>query len=283
MSARLSTGLALRLLGGHVGSGAQDHAAHRERQPDVVNVGELEHVRRRALAVARLRARPKSSTFTVPSARSLMFAGFRSRWTMPCSCAASSASAIFSRSDRASDERDGAGCDALGEILPLDEFHHEGGYMPAAFLEAVDGGDVGMIERREHFASRSNRARRSGSCERRRQDLDGDLALESRVGRPVHLPHPAFPDRRGDVVNAEACAGGQGQLCRQYRGKPTAKVLEVMPTPHLVRERRRQQRRPPSRATSCVRTVSDTLRNLGQTPCVTGTRRCTPLLREVVD
>ena len=39
-------------------------------------------------------ARPKSSTFTVPSARILMLAGLRSRWMMPCSCAASSASAI---------------------------------------------------------------------------------------------------------------------------------------------------------------------------------------------
>jgi len=39
-------------------------------------------------------ASPKSSTFTVPSARTLMFAGFRSRWMNPCSCAASSASAI---------------------------------------------------------------------------------------------------------------------------------------------------------------------------------------------
>jgi hypothetical protein len=39
-------------------------------------------------------ARPKSSTFTVPSGRTLMFAGLRSRWMIPCSCAASSASAI---------------------------------------------------------------------------------------------------------------------------------------------------------------------------------------------
>ena len=39
-------------------------------------------------------ARPKSRTFTVPSARTLMFAGLRSRWMIPCSCAASSASAI---------------------------------------------------------------------------------------------------------------------------------------------------------------------------------------------
>ena len=39
-------------------------------------------------------ARPKSSTLTMPSGVILMLAGFRSRWTMPFSCAASSASAI---------------------------------------------------------------------------------------------------------------------------------------------------------------------------------------------
>jgi hypothetical protein len=39
-------------------------------------------------------ARPKSSTLTVPSLRTLMFAGFRSRWMIPCSCASSSASRI---------------------------------------------------------------------------------------------------------------------------------------------------------------------------------------------
>jgi hypothetical protein len=38
-------------------------------------------------------ARPKSSTLTVPSGRTLMFAGLRSRWMIPCSCAASRASA----------------------------------------------------------------------------------------------------------------------------------------------------------------------------------------------
>ena len=39
-------------------------------------------------------ARPKSSTFTTPSGVILMLAGLRSLWTMPLSCAASSASAI---------------------------------------------------------------------------------------------------------------------------------------------------------------------------------------------
>jgi hypothetical protein len=37
---------------------------------------------------------PKSSTFTVPSVAIITLAGFRSRCTMPCSWAVSSASAI---------------------------------------------------------------------------------------------------------------------------------------------------------------------------------------------
>ena len=47
-------------------------------------------------------------------------------------------------------DRDGALCDALREIVALDQFHHEGGDAPALF-EAVDRGDVGMIQRGEDF------------------------------------------------------------------------------------------------------------------------------------
>ena len=47
-------------------------------------------------------ASPKSSTFTLPSGVTLMLAGLRSRWMTPFSCAASSASAIWSASFRAS-------------------------------------------------------------------------------------------------------------------------------------------------------------------------------------
>ena len=39
-------------------------------------------------------ASPKSKTFTTPSAVIAMLAGFKSRWTIPRSCAASRASAI---------------------------------------------------------------------------------------------------------------------------------------------------------------------------------------------
>jgi len=47
-------------------------------------------------------AKPKSSTLTVPSDLILMLPGFRSRCTIPRSCAASSASAIWRANARAS-------------------------------------------------------------------------------------------------------------------------------------------------------------------------------------
>ncbi len=45
-------------------------------------------------------------------------------------------------------ERNGTACDALREIVTLDEFHDER-VNATGPLEPVDGGDVGMIQRRE--------------------------------------------------------------------------------------------------------------------------------------
>ena len=47
-------------------------------------------------------------------------------------------------------ERDRAACDALREILALDQFHHERGDALALF-EPVDGGDIRMVQRGEDF------------------------------------------------------------------------------------------------------------------------------------
>jgi hypothetical protein len=55
-------------------------------------------------------------------------------------------------------ERDRALSDPLGAGGALDQFHDEG-----TVFDAMDGGDVGMVERGEDLASRVNRARRSGS------------------------------------------------------------------------------------------------------------------------
>ena len=94
-------------------------------------------------------ASPKSSTFTTPSGVILMFAGFRSRWTIPFSCAASSASAICRAMVSASASGSGPARDAVGQRLALDQFQHQRADAVRLF-EAVDRADVRMIERREH-------------------------------------------------------------------------------------------------------------------------------------
>jgi hypothetical protein len=60
------------------------------------------------------------------------------------------------------------------------------------FLEAVDGPDVRMIQGGENlsFALEARQAIEI-ECELRREDLDRDVAIQLRIARPIHLPHPA--------------------------------------------------------------------------------------------
>ena len=90
----LVDGPAARLLGRHVGGGAEDEPG---RGAGVGEGGRLRQVGGRAGARASAEqalARPKSRTLTLPSGVTLTLAGLRSRWTMPFSCASSRASAI---------------------------------------------------------------------------------------------------------------------------------------------------------------------------------------------
>ena len=131
---------------------------------------------------------------------------------MPCSCAASSASAICFAIGSASSSGHRSARNALRQILPFDELHHQGRVTPSTLFEAVDRGDVRVIERGERFGfALETREALGVRRERVRQDLDRDLAAERGVGGPPDLPHAAFADGRGDFIDAEATAGGQGQ------------------------------------------------------------------------
>jgi hypothetical protein len=104
-------------------------------------------------------------------------------------------------------EREGAALQPLGEILSLDELHDEGADT-ARLLEAVDRGDVGVLQLGEElrFALEARETLGVGG-ECLGQDLDRDLAPELRVGRPVDDPHPALAERAGDLVGSEAASG----------------------------------------------------------------------------
>ena len=64
------------------------------RVAEAVSVGDCDRSASGAGSGSRALARPKSSTLTVPSSRTLTLAGLRSRCTTPASCAACRAEAI---------------------------------------------------------------------------------------------------------------------------------------------------------------------------------------------
>src|SRR4051794_27168119 len=108
-------------------------------------------------------------------------------------------------------DRNRAARDALRQIVALNEFHDEGGEVWSLF-EAVDRGDVRMIEGREDFGFplKAREAIRI-ACNRGGQHLDRHRTFEIAVGRAIDLAHAASTDLRDDFVDAEAGAGSQSQ------------------------------------------------------------------------
>ena len=84
-------------------------------------------------------------------------------------------------------------------------------------LEAINGGDVRMIQRGEEvcFALKPGNPVRIVD-EAVRDHLDGDVAIQLRVARFVDFAHPARADGRVDLVRAEAGAGGEAQTAGLY-------------------------------------------------------------------
>ena len=194
-------------------------------------------------------ANPKSSTFTVPSSRTLMLAGFRiavddallvsgfkrvgdllrdgqgdvdrearflhlaarphPRGLSRLAPALRRAHGALSVSMGARRVVDGA-ADVFIERDAVDQFHHEGRRV-AALLDTVDVRDVRVVECREdfRFAPEPCQPIRVGG-DAFWQDLDGDRPFEVGVGGAVDLAHSAHANLRGDFVRAETGAGRQG-------------------------------------------------------------------------
>ena len=103
----------------------------------LVRVGECEELPCATDCVCNALARPKSKIFGVPSGVILRFAGFKSRWMTPLSCAVSSPSAIATNKGRASSMGRPAR-DALGEL-------HDEESLAVRFFEPVKRRDVRVI------------------------------------------------------------------------------------------------------------------------------------------
>ena len=114
---------------------------------------------------------------------------------IPCSCAASSASAICFAIGSASSN--GIAPSAIRSAsVALDQLHHERGHA-VRLLEAVDVRDVRMVQRGEDFGFALEPREALGiRREALRQDLDRDLAFQLRVGGAIHLAHAAGAELR---------------------------------------------------------------------------------------
>src|SRR5262249_36175058 len=103
----------------------------------------------------------------------------------------------------------GPSLEAFGERFARDQLEYKVGHV-TRLLEPVDGGDVGVIERRERLGLAAETrqplriARELGGGR-----LDRHLALEPPVPRAGRRPPAAAPERREDLVRADAATGGQ--------------------------------------------------------------------------
>ena len=99
---------------------------------------------------------------------------------------------------------DGASAEPLSKIVAGHEFHHEADGS-VRFLEAINGGDVRMVEGGENLGLATESADAIGVLrEGRGQHLDGDFASQFRITRAEDFAHAAGADGRGDLIGPEA-------------------------------------------------------------------------------
>ncbi len=135
-----------------------------------------------------------------------MLAGFRSRWMIPFSCAASSASTIWRAIASASRNGQSAPRELVRQRFTVDELEDEK-RATVRFLEAVDTRDVGMIERRENLSLALEASHTIGIvCESVWKKLDRDAAPEFCVARPVDFAHATGAQRADHFIRTETGA-----------------------------------------------------------------------------
>ena len=98
--------------------------------------------------------------------------------------------------------------DPVGQSRPLDQLQHQRP-RPLSFLDAVDGGDAGVVEAGEDLRFPLEPGEPIGVLGKGvRQNLERHLAVELGVSRLPDLSHTAFAEEGGDRVVAEAGADG---------------------------------------------------------------------------
>ena len=96
--------------------------------------------------------------------------------------------------------------DSLGQGWPFDQLQDQT-MNPVGLFQAIDGGDVGMIERSQdmRFPLEADHALRVVG-EDRRQNLEGNFTPQLGVGGAINLSHPALAEHLRDAIMRNAFA-----------------------------------------------------------------------------
>jgi hypothetical protein len=133
----------------------------------------------------------------------MTFSGFRSRWTMPRSCAAARPCAICAPSEAARALASGPSASRSRSVCPSTSSATVN--VAALLAHVVNGEDVRVRERGDgaRFGFEPRAALGIGG-DVGGQRLDRDLAAEPRVACAIHVAHTAGAERREDFVGTEA-------------------------------------------------------------------------------
>ena len=183
---------------------------------------------------------PKSVIFTVPSGVMMMFAGFTSRWTIPCAVRV-----VEGLRDLRDDLRDPVVGEPLLlpndllEVLPLDVLHGDEGRL--FFLaDVVDRDDVGVRERAGGLCLAQETLVELALLDvvlRRDADrLQRDEATDDGVPAQVDDAHRALAQLANHLVAAEA--PGQVRV-----GRPQVRRHDTLPCDPDIRNPRRIRRK----------------------------------------
>ena len=100
-------------------------------------------------------------------------------------------------------ERYGTLRDAVGQSRTLDQLHHQT-VRGAGVFDAVDVRDIRMIQRREHLRLAVKPCEPLGIRRHDlREHLDGYVAIQLRVVRPVDLTHPSGAELGADFIRTD--------------------------------------------------------------------------------
>ena len=151
-------------------------------------------------------ARPKSRSFACPRGVTNTFAGFRSRWTTPLPCAASSASAIWMPRSSSGRELASAARRSSRAASALEQLHRDEP-LPLVRVDVVDGADAGVVEGRGSVRLALEALERLGlRGEALGQELEGHGTPEPGVLGLVDDPHPAAAQLLDDAIVRERLA-----------------------------------------------------------------------------